>query len=187
MRGSIIWSDDKRIKKNILISIPILFLIGTPIHFLYNITGKLNAIALFAPVNESIWEHTKLATIPVILWWVISYFILKKKSEINFGKWIFCASISMLTIPIVITCFYYSYTGALGISSLIIDIFSLLFALIVGQSLALHLYNHIRIRNKWSYIGILIIAIIIAFTFTVTFNTPELPMFKDGPTGTYGI
>lgn len=187
MKTSIIWSDDKRIKKNIIISIPIIFLLGIPIHFLYNLTGKLNAIALFAPINESIWEHTKLATIPVLLWWIISYFALKNKSEINFGKWIFSASIAMLSIPIVITCFYYTYIGALGISSLIIDIFSLLFALIVGQSLALHLYNHIRIRNKWSYIGILIIAIIIAFTFTVTFYAPELPMFKDGLTGTYGI
>ncbi len=179
--------EQEKINNNIILSIPVLFLIAVPLHFLYDLTEGLDIIALFTPVNESIWEHTKLATIPVLLWWIISYIFFKKKADINLGKWIFSTSIAVISMPILITAFYYTYTGAFGISYLILDIFSLLFALIVGQILALHLYNHISIKNKWIYIGIIIIIIVVACTFIFTFNTPHLPMFKDGPSGTYGI
>jgi len=43
--------------------IPCLFIIGTPIHFLYDIFGKNPVVGFFAPVNESLWEHAKIATI----------------------------------------------------------------------------------------------------------------------------
>ena len=84
------------------------------------------------PVNESIAEHFKLVTIPVILWWIISYYILKRKVDIDFKKWIFSGAISTLIMPIVITIFYYTYTGALGISYFLLDVFSLFLSLIIG-------------------------------------------------------
>ena len=177
----------KEIKRNILISIPVLFLVGFPLHFLYDLTGKLNIIAFFAPVNESIWEHTKLATVPALIWWIISYSILKKKVDINLTKWVFSTSIAIVSMPVIIVSFYYTYTGALGISYLMLDISSLLFALIVGQSLALHIYNNIITKKIWKHIGIIIIMLLVIFTTIFTFNTPHLPIFKDGPTGAYGI
>ncbi len=177
----------KKIKKNIVLSIPILFIIATPIHFLYELTGKIAIVGAITPVNESIAEHFKLATMPVILWWIINYYILKRKVDINFKKWIFSGAISTLMMPIVITTFYYTYTGALGISCLVLDIFSLLLALIVGQSLSLQLYKKVRITNIKFIVGILIIIIIIASTIVFTFYPPHIPMFKDSITGLYGI
>lgn len=179
--------DYRRIKRNIILAIPILFIIGTPIHFLYELTGKIQFIGALTPVNESIAEHFKLATIPLILWWIISYYIIKRKAFIDFKKWVFCAAISSLMIPVVISTFYYTYTGALGITSFILDIFSLLLALIIGQCLAFHLYKHIRITNEKFYIGILIIIIIIALTIIFTFYPPHLPIFQDQTTQLYGI
>ena len=85
----------KKIKKNIVLSIPILFIIATPIHFLYELTGKIAIVGAITPVNESIAEHFKLATMPVILWWIISYYILKRKVDINFKKWIFLVGLLM--------------------------------------------------------------------------------------------
>ena len=180
-------NDYRIIKKYVLLSIPILFIIGIPIHFLYNLSGKIVLIGAITPINESIAEHFKLATIPVILWWFISYFILRKKVDMNFKKWIFCGSISVLLIPFVIINFYYTYTGALGISTLILDIFSLFLALILGQYLALHLYQNIKITNVKFTIGVLIIITMIFLTIFCTFNAPHIPMFKDSITGGYGL
>mgnify|MGYP003302042844 CR=1 FL=1 len=187
MKGKIYKSDKEIIKRNVLLAIPILFILGTPIHFLYDLTGNRTIIGAIVPVNESIFEHFKLATLPLILWWTISYYILKKKIDIDFRKWFFCTSISVLMIPIVIAMFYYTYTGALGISSIVLDIFSLFLALVVGQCLALHLYNNINITNEKFYIGVLIVFLIIICTVVFTFYTPQLPIFKDSLTGTYGI
>lgn len=85
---SIFESEYKIIKKAILLAIPSLFIIGIPIHFLYELTGKISIIGAIVPVNESIFEHFKLATLPLILWWIISYYVIKKKVDIlccNFG------------------------------------------------------------------------------------------------------
>lgn len=179
--------DYRRIKKNIILSIPILFIIGTPIHFLYDLTGKMQIVGAIMPVNESVVEHFKLATIPLILWWIISYYILKKKINLDFRKWIFSAAISVLMIPIVITNFYYTYRGVLGISSFILDVFSLLLALTIGQILAFHLYKNIRSTNMKLMVGILIILLIIVCTIVFTFYPIHIPMFRDGNTGLYGI
>lgn len=179
--------DNQRIKRNIISAIPILFIISMPLHFLYNLSGKLAFIGALTPVNESIFEHFKLGTVPLILWWVISYYILKKKQIIDYRKWFFCAGISVLIIPVAISSFYYTYTGALGITSLILDIFSLLFSLIVAQGLALHLYTRSIGTNEKFYIGILILIIIVISTIIFTFNPPHLPIFKDSTTNLYGL
>ncbi|WP_195988158.1 DUF6512 family protein [Clostridium sp. D53t1_180928_C8] len=179
--------DYRSIKKNIILSIPILFIIGTPIHFLYDLTGEMAIVGAITPVNESVVEHFKLATIPLVLWWSISYCILRKKVNIDFRKWIFSAAISVLIIPIVITNFYYTYKGALGFSSFILDVFSLFLALIIGQILALNLYKNSRSTNIKLIIGILIILLIIGLTIFFTFYPIHIPMFRDGNTGLYGI
>lgn len=178
--------DNQRIKKNIISSIPILFIISVPLHFLYDLTGKVAYIGALTPVNESIFEHLKLGTIPLTLWWIISYYILKKKQGIDYRRWFFCAGISVLMIPIIISTFYYTYTGALGITSLILDIFSLLFALMVAQCLALHLYKRLISTNEKFYIGIFILIVILTATIIFTFNPPHLPIFKDSSTNLYG-
>lgn len=187
MKISIFESEYKIIKKAIILAIPSLFIIGIPIHFLYELTGKISIIGAIVPVNESIFEHFKLATLPLILWWIISYYVIKKKVDVDYRKWIFCAAISVLMIPIVITLFYYTYTGAFGIHSFILDVFSLLLALGIAQHLALHLYKNIKITNEKFYLGILIIICIIVFTVVFTFYPPHLPIFKDSVTGLYGI
>lgn len=52
-------------KKWILTGIPILFLTGSLLHFAYELSGKNILIALIAPVNESVWEHSKMVLWPV--------------------------------------------------------------------------------------------------------------------------
>ena len=184
---NILNNDYRRIKRNVILAIPSLFILSIPIHLVYNLTGKIQIVGAFAPVNESVAEHFKLAILPLVLWWVISYYILRKKVDIDFKKWIFSASIATLMIPIVIATFYYTYTGALGISLLIIDIFSLFLALLVAQCLGIHIYKHIRITNEKFYIGLLIIIILISCTIIFTFYPPHIPIFKDTKTLLYGI
>lgn len=62
-----------------LIGILVLFFVGSIFHFLYLFTGKCFIVGLFVPINESIFEHTKMVVLPIFLWWTIFY-LFKKMS-----------------------------------------------------------------------------------------------------------
>ena len=135
-------------QKWILKGIPILFLIGSLMHFIYGFSQNNIIIGLISPVNESIWEHLKLLLLPVICWWVVYYIFNGKKYSIDANKWFTAASISLLTSLFAIPMIYYFYTGAFGIKSLLIDILSLLIALTIGQLLGYHFYKYSKGINS---------------------------------------
>lgn len=171
----------------IVIGIPILFIVGSLFHFAYEWSGELWIVGIFAPVNESIWEHLKMAYWPTLIWWIIGYYRICKRHKISEAQWFFPCMVSVYVSPLVITAFYYTYTGAFGIESVILDIFSLLLGIAIGQLLALHIYNYANLRHTALYLSIALI-FILALAFTVfTFSPPHLPLFLDQSTGTYGI
>jgi len=168
----------------IIIGIPIIFLFGLLMHFAYDWSGHSTVVGIFTPVNESIWEHLKLSVYPTFLWWIIGLFIL---NNVPLYRWFSCCLSSVITSPIIITSFYYTYTGALGIHSLFLDIFSLFLGLLIAQCFALHLYNRAKLNKFDFYISILT-SILIVLTFTLfTFSPPKLPIFMDPITQEYGI
>ncbi len=178
----------KSLAKNwILWGIPVLFIAGSLMHFVYEWSGNSTIAGIFAPANESVWEHLKLTFWPMLIWWFVGYFIICKRNEMSAAQWFVPCAVSIVVCPLVIVSFYYTYTGSLGIQSLILDIFSLLLGLAAGQGLALHVYTYAKFKAISFYIAIAIL-ILIAIAFTVfTFAPPQIPLFKDPLTGNYGI
>ena len=171
----------------ILSGIPLLFIIGFFMHYIYEWSGNSLIAGIFAPVNESIWEHLKLTFWPMLIWWIAGYIILRKRNDVSAGQWFSSCATAELACPLVVLCFYYTYTGALGIESLILDIFSMLFGIAAAQVLALHVYKNARFSHYCLYISVAIL-ILLAVAFTVfTFAPPHIPLFMDSLTGTYGI
>lgn len=171
----------------ILLGIPILFIVGFFMHYIYEWSGNSLIVGIFAPVNESIWEHLKLTFWPMLIWWIFGYIILGKKYNITASQWFTSCTVAELICSLVVLCFYYTYTGALGIESLILDIFSLFLGIVVAQYLAFHIYKTAKFSQNCLYISVAVL-ILLAVTFTVfTFAPPHLPLFKDSVTGKYGI
>ena len=163
-------------EKDIIISIPILFVVGTCFHFLYEFFGKNLVVGLFAAINESVFEHTKLVMLPIMLWWIIYYISKGKKYNINKNKWFTASLASLITSILLIPFIFYFYTQAFGIESLIIDIIIFLIAIICGQLLGLHIYKY---SNGFNYKFVLYIFIIIVLLYILfTLNPPKLPIFK---------
>lgn len=174
------------IKKNILWGILFIAILSSLMHFLYDKSGFI-VFALISPVNESVWEHLKMPLLPTALWWIISYFILRKDNQIDLKKWLFSGAISFLITISFIIVFYYTYTGALGIHSVILDILGLLIGIVLGQNSAYKIYQYAEIKPI-HYIIVFIIFFIIIFLFIIfTFSPPHLPIFKDGNTDSYGL
>lgn len=179
--------EQSKITKSALLSIPILFIIGTPLHFLFDLTGRLPAVGAIVPVNESVWEHLKLAFFPVLVWWLIYY--LKNRESWNFSreKWIAATAVSTVVATLTIIVFFYTYTGAFGIESLALDIFSLFFAITLGQLTGIHIYKYLNPGKLVAYLSLVLILIFLIMFILFTFIPPHIPLFRDGNTGGYGI
>lgn len=48
-------------------------ILGTFLHFLFNLTKGSVIAALFSAVNESIWEHMKLLYYPMVVFALVEY------------------------------------------------------------------------------------------------------------------
>ncbi|NCC08787.1 MAG: hypothetical protein EOM30_12345 [Clostridia bacterium] len=164
-----------RPEKWIILGIPFLFLAGACLHFTYELTGKSFIVGIFSPVNESVWEHCKMVVLLTILWWSVYYICKSKSHSIDKNKWFSGALVSVFVSIITIPLFFYFYTEAFGIESLIIDILLLLFANFLGQLTGLHVYKYGKGINYIVAICLLA-AIFIAFAVFTIFP-PALPIF----------
>lgn len=170
-------------EKWILLGIPVLFLLGSGMHFLFQLSGNHPVIGLLAPVNESVWEHEKLMVWPILLWWVVYGFLMKE--NLDFGKWMKSGLLALVAAVAVMPLLYYFYTEAFGTELLWADILILLISLAIGQLLGLHSYRHgksIPVRYTFTTMLLLVLLFMI-----FTFFPPALPLFQDGVTGGYGI
>ena len=87
--------------------------LGTLLHFLFDLTGGNLAAALFSAVNESIWEHIKLLFYPMVVFGLIEFFFLGKETP---GFW--CVKLKGILLGLgLIPVLYYTYTGILGLSA----------------------------------------------------------------------
>lgn len=158
-------------------------LLGTFLHFLFDLTGGSTAAALFSAVNESIWEHTKLIFYPMALFAVIEYFAWGKEKE---GFWwvkLLGIAVSLLLIPVS----YYTYTGILGVNADWFNIVIFFLAAGLGYFVETKLLERDKTCRLPSPIAILLLLLIGAAFTVFTFYPPQIPFFRDPQNGTYGL
>jgi hypothetical protein len=163
----------------IILGIPVLFIIGAHMHFAYEWSGKSTIIGIFAPVNESVWEHLKMSFWPMLIWWVVGFSILTKRINISASGWFVSCAVAEVICCIVIVSFYYTYTGAFGIESIILDVFSLFLGITVGQLMALHVYKYAKNSKHFFPYAIAILMLMGAAFIIFTFCPPQIPLFME--------
>lgn len=169
--------------KLLLISVPFLFFLGSMLHFVYGVSDKNKIVALFVPVNESIFEHSKLLLVPLVLFWGIAYFFIKNDIDVN--KYFTAMLMSIIFSILVMVSFYYTYKEIIGNSYLWIDIFDLLLSLFLGQIIANHFYEYGIGVPAFLSLGI-VLSIFVFYTY-LTFKPFKTPFFYDEKRKVYGI
>ncbi len=172
-------------KKYTYLGIPVLFLVGALFHFLYELLGQLAVVGAISPVNESVWEHSKMVVLPLILWWGLYYLIKGKDEGIDKQKWFTGALTSLVSTIIAMPLLFYFYTEAFGVESVVVDILILLVALFIGQTLGYHVYKYGK--GLPGNTALLLMLLILIVFIVYTFAPPHLPIFMDSTTGLYGI
>lgn len=157
--------------------------VGTFLHFLFDLTGGSVIAALVSAVNESIWEHLKLVFYPMVVFALIEYFFWGKDCKSFWCIKLIGILIGLVLIPVV----YYTYTGILGVSA---DWFNVtIFFLVAGVVFWIEtkLFQSEFTCPVGSKLAVVLICLI-AVAFTVlTFVPPHIPFFQDPMTGTYGF
>jgi len=160
----------------------IIFL-GSALHFTYEISGKLPFVGAFSAVNESVWEHLKLAFFPSLVWMLIECLPLKKQANNFFTAKMVGTYLMVIIIPIV----FYSYTAFSGESIFAIDISTFMIAVIIGQILSYKLLTHQQLNQNLNKIAVAAIIVLALAFITFTFYPPNIEIFRDTGTGKYGI
>ena len=166
-----------------LVGIPIIFFCGSALHFAFEWCGRSPIVAPFAAVNESVWEHLKLAFWPAVVYAVVEYFAFGRDVA-GFG---WAKSAGILAMPLCIVLLFYSYKALLGHHILWLDILIFLVAVSVGQvsSYLLLAAGHRHARLGW--VGLVALVLLGLCFAAFSFKPPQLPIFRDSVTGRYGL
>jgi hypothetical protein len=159
-----------------------IILLGSALHFTFEWSDNQPIVGVFSAVNESVWEHLKIAFWPALLYLIFEYRYLFKKSN-NF----FLAKTSgIYAIMIIIPAIFYSYTIFFE-ENLITDIGSFIFAIIIGQLISYRLLTFKKIDKIFDLISLVALAILVLAFVIFTFYPPQIQLFQDPNTGGYGI
>ena len=118
-----------KIRERINLAAGILFtlIIGTLLHFTYEWSGENPFVALYSPVNESVWEHLKLLFFPVLLYTFFEIIVLYKTSGHFLTSRLLAVCIGMFFIASA----FFTYTGLLGRDFLALDILIFIFSVLL--------------------------------------------------------
>lgn len=169
------------IKKWRNISIIFSLILGTILHFLYEWSGENAVVGAFSAVNESTWEHLKLLYYPMLISSVLGYLFFYKK----YPNYICIRTISMLFSMIFTVIFFYTYTGILGRNIAFVDISSFFISVLISEYITNTLAKFNFKCNK--KIAIIVLFSLFIFFAIFTFNPPNIGLFEDPLTGTFGI
>lgn len=157
-------------------------LFGALLHFLYEWSNASNVIAVFSAVNESTWEHMKLMFFPMFIFALIQSRFFKEYESF------WCVKLKgIITGIVLIPVLFYTFNGVFGKSPDWVNI------AIFFVSAALAFLTETRLLRKDSlqcqrpYLALGIICIIGVLFVLFTFFTPQIALFQDPVTGTYGI
>lgn len=155
---------------------------GTLLHFLYEWLGEAAWIAPFSGVNESTWEHMKLLFWPMLLFATVQGFFFRDRRDFRCVK-LKGILLGMLLIPVI----FYTYNGIIGKSPDWINI-----AIFFVSAAIVYLFETRLLRAearpcrapKLAVATLCVLALLFAL---FSFVTPEIGIFRDPLTGTYGV
>ena len=173
-KRSILWYE--------LAGIVFIITLGSLLHFTFEWSGFQEIVGVFSAVNESVWEHLKIAFWPTLLFAIFEYlYLIKKTNNFFFGK-----ALEIYAIMVIIPVIFYAYTIFIE-HNLTIDVLSFIFAIIVGQLVSYKILTFKQLSKNLKLISIVTLVILaLAFVF-FTFYPPQIQLFQDPNTGKYGI
>ena len=155
---------------------------GTLLHFLYDRLGEAAWVAPFSGVNESTWEHMKLLFWPMFIYAAVQSFFFRDRENFWCVK-LRGTLLGLTLIPII----FYTYNGVIGTSPDWINIAIFFIAAAVAYIYEARRFGREALSCKYPRLALAVLCVTALLFAVFTFATPEIGIFKDPLTGTYGI
>ena len=175
---------DKKLRNWGIAGTLFIIVFGTTLHFWFEWTDYWKPVALIAAVNESTWEHFKMAFWPGLFVAIFEYFYIKKDVK-NF----FVAKfLGLMTMPIITMILFYGYTSILGVHMLWLDVVVFILSVIGGQWVSYYILTKTKTFKSYAKPLALtgLAAMIIAFSL-LSYYPRENFIFAHPENGEYGI
>lgn len=155
---------------------------GTLLHFLYEWLGEARWIAPFSGVNESTWEHMKLLFWPTFIFALVQSFFFRDRDDF------WCVKLRGILLGIaLIPIIFYTYNGAVGKSPDWLNIAIFFLSAAITYIYETHLFRSKKIACRSQKASLFALCVLGALFVLFTFKTPEIGIFRDPLTGTYGV
>ena len=166
----------------VIITTIIISLVGTAAHFLYDLTKHNKFIGLFAAVNESTWEHIKIALTPILLCGLYDGYVYGENPNYFLAK-----LVSILTPIIVIPCIFYGYKSISKKPILVIDILSFYLVIFLSQFLFKLIIDAPAILYVFKYLSCVGVFVMFGAYSVLTLMPLKMFIFKDPFTHKFGF
>lgn len=161
-----------------------LVIVGSLLHFLYDWTGHNKVAAIFGAVNESYWEHIKIAVWPVAL----LQFVLFSLGGYRQPSFVPAATIALFSIPISMIGLIYLYKSVTKKNILWIDISVFAASIALAQVLFVQVLLQLAPDELTIALSALFLLGLMASFLLFTIRPPEEPdIFIDPLTSVYGL
>lgn len=169
----------------------VILLVGSFLHYLYELSGFALPGAIFGSVNESTWEHLKLFYWPLVAMAVVQHAYLRRRVN-NF--WLAKGASLLLLLALEVIGFY-AYVGVVvpiqGKGTLAGTIVTAVIAIGVAQFVSYRLLTG-PARAQWTrWAGIGALLVVGALMIIFTFAPPQIFLFENFAgyryTGEFGI
>ena len=165
----------------------LIVIIGGALHFTWDLAKEfsyLRWLAVLMPVNESNWEHAKLAAWPMLVWAIV---ILQRKMGVkNMKGWAMPAALAIWSAYTVMFFTHAALPEAFGKLGFIQYVGSFMVGIAHGI-MAFRVTAETGFARKTWAIGAALLISFFVMLIIFTYHPPRIPLFIDGPTGTYGI
>lgn len=177
---------EKRVKQIKTGGLVLTILMGLLFHELYKAT-RITLLGVISPVNESKWEHWKMAYSPMVLVGMAEYVLLKRNTKLQTTNYVFALAGGILIFEITTFGLIELYEILYDHSELWVHVSTFLLGGILGHSGKYFIMKNTKPSAKWNVIGgSILLAQFIAFAY-FTFDPPRIEYFKDSITHTFGI
>lgn len=165
-----------------IISVIFIIAVGCGLHFAYELSHQNKFVALFAAVNESTWEHIKLALSGVLLWSFYDGVVYGTSSNYFIAK-----TTSTIILIILIPALFYGYRVFAKKSILPIDITIFCLSIIVSQYLFYVILSLAPISIILTIISFIVLLAVFIFYAIASYYPPKIWLFRDPITKKYGL
>lgn len=167
--------------------IPVVVVTGTLLHFAFGWSGRSPVVGVVAPVNESVWEHLKMAFWPAAAYTAVQLVAMPGIPP-NFmaakAAGVYTMAVVMLGLYVLTVAVPWNFGT---VARLTLDGLTFVVAVVAGQVVTIALAGRPPAGFDASAVGIAAFAFAAVVLAVTTFVPPRWSVFRDQQDGTFGI